>query len=160
MRWRGFGGQEVVGALEAAGVGFEPAGVAVEGLDEADLAEDPLGGGGFVGAAVFEAGVEEDAFAALVEGGVALAHVDFERERAALRIGDLAVGGLAKGAEVGFVASKHLIARGVGSGSAGIAGGGGFAGACARAAFRLPCRTGYPRGTWAALSPMWSTPSI
>ncbi|QOY90185.1 hypothetical protein [Paludibaculum fermentans] len=126
--WDEFDGQSVEGALDAAGVGLDPAGVAVEGLDEADLAEDPLGGDGFVAAAVLDAGVEEGTLAAFVEACVALEHVEFEGEGAALRVGDIAGGGFGDGSEVGFDASRHLVVGGVGSGAAGVAGGGGFAG--------------------------------
>jgi hypothetical protein len=123
-----FGRQLSEGTLEAADVGFDPAGVAVEGLDEADLAEDPLGGAGFVALAVFEAGVKESAFAACVEARVALHHVEFEGEGAALGVGDVRGGGLGAVAEVGFEARGQAVAGVVGSSAASVAAGGGFAG--------------------------------
>ncbi|MBN9662558.1 MAG: hypothetical protein J0H49_30445 [Acidobacteria bacterium] len=127
-RVSGFGWEAAESELEAAGVGLDPTGVAVEGLDEAGLTEDPWGGAGFVALAVFEAGVEEGAFAAGVEEGVAFHHLEFEGEGPALRVGDGAGGRFGEGAEVGFDARGHAVAGGVGSGAPGVGGGGGFAG--------------------------------
>ncbi|MBN9663067.1 MAG: hypothetical protein J0H49_33015 [Acidobacteria bacterium] len=81
------GGLGEDGRFDLSQAHLDPTGVAVQGLDVAVLAEDPFAGGVFVAAAVFEAGVEEGSFAAVVEREMALQHVPFEAEGAQGRVG-------------------------------------------------------------------------
>ncbi|MGJ5819168.1 hypothetical protein [Paludibaculum fermentans] len=90
------------GAFGAAEAHLDPAGVAIEGLDVAVLAEDPFLRGVFVASAVFQTGVEEGSFAALVDDEVALEHVPLEAEGMEGRIGQVLGAGVGEGSEVSF----------------------------------------------------------
>ncbi len=121
----GWGGE--YGGLDAAEAHLDPAGVAIEGLDEAVLAKDPFARRVLVAVAVLETGVEEGAFAALVEGEVALEHVPLVREAAQGRISQVLRAGLGEGSEVGFDAGRHAVVFAVDSGAACVVGDFGFA---------------------------------
>ncbi|QOY85877.1 hypothetical protein [Paludibaculum fermentans] len=127
----GRGGQD--GGFDTAEAHLDPAGVAIEGLNVTVLTEDPFARGVLVAAAVFETGVEEGAFAAIVEGEVALEHVPFEAEGMNGWIGQVLSAGFGDGPEVGFDAGRHAVAGAVDSGAAGIFGDFGFALCSARA---------------------------
>ncbi|MGJ5818643.1 hypothetical protein [Paludibaculum fermentans] len=120
-----WGGED--GAFDAVEAHLDPTGVAIEGLDAAVLAEDPVAGDVFVALPVFETGVEEGAFAALLYDEVALEHVPLESEGAQGWVGQVLGVGFGDGSEVGFEAGRHAVVFAVGSGAAGVVGDFGFA---------------------------------
>ncbi|MGJ5813637.1 hypothetical protein [Paludibaculum fermentans] len=91
-------------AFDAAEAHLDPTGVTVEGLDIAVLAEDPVAGDVFVAAAVFETGVEEGAFAALVDDQVALEHVPLVSKGTQGWFCQVMGAGFSDGSEMGFEA--------------------------------------------------------
>ncbi|MGJ5817389.1 hypothetical protein [Paludibaculum fermentans] len=121
------------GAFSAVEAHLDPTGVAIEGLDVAVLAEDPVVGDVFVTAAVLETGVEEGALAALVDDEVALEHVPLVRKVAHGWIGQMLGLGFGEGSEVGFEAGRHAVVFAVSSGAARVFGDFGFAGGSAGA---------------------------
>ncbi|MGJ5816664.1 hypothetical protein [Paludibaculum fermentans] len=122
----GWCGQD--GAFDAAELHLDPAGVAIESLDVAVLAEDPVVGDVFVALPVFETGVEEGAFSALLDDEVALEHVPLESEGAQGWVGQVLGVSFGDGSEVGFESGRHAVVFAVGSGAAGVFGDFGFAG--------------------------------
>ncbi|MGC4051726.1 MAG: hypothetical protein QM757_20455 [Paludibaculum sp.] len=127
----GWGGLD--GGLDPAEPYLDPAGIAVEGLDEAVLAEHPFAGDLLVAAAVFQTRVEEGSFPAGMQGEMALEHVPVDAEGSQGWIGHVLGAGLGDGAEVGFEARRHAVVLAVGSGAARVAGDFGLASSGARA---------------------------
>jgi hypothetical protein len=114
-------------AFDTAEAHLDPAGVTIQSLDVAVLAEDPFSGGVFVAPAVLEAGVEEGSFPAVVQGEMALEHVPVEGEGSQGWVGDVLGAGFGQGSEVGLDARRHAMVFAVDAGAARVGGDLGFA---------------------------------
>jgi hypothetical protein len=107
---------------------LDPAGVAIQGLDVAVLAEYPFAGSVFVAATVFEAGVEEGSFPAFVQGEMALEHVPVEGEGSQGWVCHVLGAGFGQGPEVGLDARRHAMVFTIDARAARVGGDLGFAG--------------------------------